>query len=235
MQKVSKRRKYTKLIFVIALLLLLFIFWINMPSSGVKEDGLIAFYDFNQSSIDIIGNHNGLSEKVIYHSQNGRTFAEFNGNDSYIMIGYGWIPKGDLTIISILRARTFGNKGRILSSKGTMKFYLDSDLGDRTLAFTSDSQYRAHSSDYSPYVNKWSHVAVTYSKGNATFLVNGIVSKSEDSYAGNTLPSSNIYIGNGNSREKGFDGYIDKLWIYNKVLSEREVFDHYLKYMEPEE
>ncbi len=76
----------------------------------------------------------------------------------------------------------------------------------------------------------WYHVALTYNRdsGNTTFYINGVVDKSQNLTAKNTLidTSASLTIGGANANSY-FPGLVDDVAIYNRTLNSTEILDVY--------
>ena len=81
-------------------------------------------------------------------------------------------------------------------------------------------------SDTALEVNEWTHVAMTYNGTDLEFYLNGALDgfSSEDA----TFSAGNTAIGWSKSSDN-FNGSIDEVIIYDKVLSEVEINDIYCK------
>jgi hypothetical protein len=79
-------------------------------------------------------------------------------------------------------------------------------------------------------LHTWHHVTATYNGSLMAIYINGSLDNSAP-YSNGILPfSGDLYIGGPySSGSNFFNGTIDELAIYNRSLSEDEVFDHYLR------
>ncbi len=80
----------------------------------------------------------------------------------------------------------------------------------------------------SVYVNRWSHVAVTYSSGTTNAFING--APSGNFILGSTLLANRpLYIGYSNNdiTSSYFSGMVSNLQVYNTVLSQNSISDLY--------
>ena len=113
-----------------------------------------------------------------------------------------------------------GNSGRIVDN-GKIIFTASANV----LGFSSDSSLANVSSDAFILFNKWYFVCVTRdASGVANFYVNGLQNgtPNQDSHTP-VAGTGNVFIGNVSTGIRGFDGYMDDVRIYSRVLSATEV------------
>lgn len=166
----------------------------------------------------------------------------FDGADDVVNCGSGALLDNlsTFTISAWINAATLGegSKGRILAKvaglnpdagwhlhvSGTNQLEFRVDYSTTDLARTSATNVLS--------LNTWKHVLVTWSGSltatNARMYVDGV---EVPSYAATTNgagtrvddSASNLYIGNENTGARTFDGKLDDVRVYNKVLSAAEI------------
>lgn len=127
-----------------------------------------------------------------------------------------------------------GSNGRIMDQNSVMFFILNSTNQsaalnwDRTGILPSPGQWRTPIN--SIVLNVWTHIAVTYDRSNNTndpiFYINGLsVTVTEESTPSGTIAtsSSDVTIGNRTAGDRTFDGSIEDLRIYSRILSAAEI------------
>jgi len=77
----------------------------------------------------------------------------------------------------------------------------------------------------SPPINEWHHVVVTWNKGTVLGYYEG--SQTLDNTYTGTITSTNMVIGSKERTGGYFNGTIDEVAIYNRVLSANEIRTHY--------
>jgi hypothetical protein len=165
---------------------------------------------------------------------------EFDGSTSKIPVGTdsSLNISGALTISAWIYPRSFGggNRGRIFdrdaNSKG-YEFALDNNTGTNALHIGINSTLTfgtnfTRSNNNVITLNQWQHVTVTWpgnAGGTATFYVNGVAS------GGGTMSQAitgdatlnGIIGGREADHLRDFDGYLDDVRVYNRVLSTSEI------------
>jgi len=202
-----------------------------MPAGGIISKGLLAWYQFNNNAEDSSGNdHDGTFGGGMGAS---RYVAEFDGDDDNVDCGSDFIGTSALTICAWIRPLNAGegNAGRIIDNGKTI---FRTHLMGTKLAFTNDDSTTEYSGTSSITYHKWQHVAVTRTAaGTVNFYVNGALSGTANQASGTPVAgTSNVFIGNESDGSHAFDGEIDDVRIYNKVLAVdkiRRVMDERIK------
>jgi hypothetical protein len=200
----------------------------------ITREGVVGSYNMiNSNNGTLIDNspfnHNGVISNCLQMKAMWGEGLSFDGNTSNVSLGNDFIQGDALTIGAWIYPRTFGggSQGRILSNSKTM-FYVD-DTNDN-LGFSNDNSTYVNSASNSIYVNTWQHVMVTRnSSGSVNFYVNGDISGARNQNAGTLSTGSVMHIGNNPSLNRGFNGIIDNVVIWNRVLSVNEVKEQYYK------
>ena len=88
------------------------------------------------------------------------------------------------------------------------------------LAFRSDGATTINSADNSITLQKWQHICVTRTAaGIANIYINNVLSGSADQASGTPAAgTTNVFIGNRSAGDRTFDGLIDEVRFYNKVI-----------------
>jgi len=222
-------------------LLLVFVFLSLCFASSVNaEEGLVAYYSFDEGSGEVArdGSGNGNDGKIhgaTWVKGKSGSALKFDGADDYVDCGNdsslqnlsaltyeAWIyPTAVASWQAIISKR---QKRLSLGSTGRNLFW------DVTFATEYD---RAFSSAANIPLNQWSHVAATWSPGKAKIYLNGELV--DDGYTyGSGNPNSD---GNTNQEiarnpfdsigEHWFNGTIDEVRIYNRALPKEEIQRHY--------
>lgn len=226
------------LVFVLVVLLIGYGVFTSATSQSQLSlsNGLIGYWSFDGP--DISGNiaydrsgqgHNGTLT-------NGPQTAvgkigqamEFHGGTDYVDTGSDFISTNAITVSVWVYARSHGESGhgRILDNGSTVLKVPNTDC----FAFSSDGQVTAARSESSSFdLNIWTHVVVTRtSTGIANFFINGVESGTANQNSGTPAAGTvNLLIG-GDSRH-AWDGFIDDVRIYNRVLSPDEIKQLYTR------
>lgn len=153
---------------------------------------------------------------------------EFNGTDSVFSTGSDWISTNDITLMGWINPDSFGeaNEGRIFDNGKTI-FFINSTLN--RLRFTSDGGSTQSRADNAISTGQWQHVAVTRNGTMSTLYVNGVdvtdVGDSGTPASGSTV----VFIGNNQAGSRTFDGKMDDVRGYNRILTASEIKSHYLQ------
>ena len=205
------------------------------PACTDPPTGLIDWWPGDNTAADIQGMHNGTLK-------NGATFAngkvdgafQFDGQDDYVDLGIvdlssvstfsvdAWINPNDISNAPIIIQNFDFSNGIAVSINGG---YLFIDV----FGPAGHTSYRTH--DPLITTGTWQHVVVTYD-GNAaagqrvTFYINGAPEQADNSGndAGGTPGSSTatMQIGGLNGIEQQFNGRIDEVELFNRVLTASE-------------
>jgi len=197
--------------------------------------GLTAYWTFDEGTASTTSDssgsgHTGSMETGITWKLDGQIgpaldFAgSTNGIATKINAGADFFGETTLTVSAWVYPRTVGQNGagKIIDNTKTM-FQLDSS---RRLRFSNNGSTLAASSGIS--LNTWTFVTVTRGPtGLVNYYVNGAATSTANQNAGATTTASTVYIGNRANGTTAWDGYIDELRIYNRVLDSSEITDLY--------
>ncbi len=218
--------------------------------------GLVGYWSFNEGTSTIAGDFSGKGnmgtltnmENTDWVSGSRGKALNFDGVDEKVDVGSGSSldDLGASTACAWIYPRGWGegNFGRIyekgLAGVGYV-FFLDNDgtAPDQTIrlvvAYTTTSLSRSGAANLIS-LNTWQHVCVTWDGGAASsgvlLYVNGVVSSSygEESNAvdARTSDAANSgFIGDRSDELRSFDGKIDEVRVYNRVLSSSEILTLY--------
>ena len=201
---------------------------------------LLAYYKFNNNSLDSSGNGNDGT-----HGGNPQNITgvineayEFDGIDDYVNLSNLSLSGTQMSITGWINSENISKTQRIIgrwTSAGNQRsfhFSLGSSLG----LSVSDDGLPASGASSNTILNdnQWYYIAVTYNAGNVTFYLNG-----QEDGNGTTDASINpaytiTYIGIlqhdfDNAIDAYFNGTIDELSIYNRTLSPEEINKEYYR------
>lgn len=151
----------------------------------------------------------------------------FDGADSKIDTGSDWIGTDDFSVIGWVNLSSFGEStlGRMLGNNK----YVFALFGSRLL-LNSDGATNARG-DTILSLDQWIHVSATRtSTGVSNLYVNGLLDGDANQDSGTPeVGSSNVFVGNNSAGSRTFDGKIDDLRAYNRILTASEIKSHYLQ------
>ncbi|MEC8665802.1 MAG: LamG domain-containing protein, partial [Pseudomonadota bacterium] len=223
------------------------------PVGGTPPtDGLVGHWTLDETSgtfADSSGNSNtGTESGGVGYDQFGilGRAVSFDGADDLIDVGSNAVldDLGPLSVCAWVKPDSYGGGGfgRIFSKANNLNtsFYVENDSSapDETLAFyvNGASNLRVKGQDgwlASGFIGEWNHVCVSWDGvlddatgvklyRNATEApsygeqLNGALPRTSDA-------AENGYIGNNGVNSRDFDGMIDEVRVYNRVLSATEI------------
>src|SRR3989344_426852 len=219
----------------------LFIFIIFLLSSlSVQADitsGLVGYWNFDEPSsgstpttaADSSGNGNNgtLTNGPTWTTgQVGAGAVVFEGVNASVAIGSEFIGTSPLTISAWIYPRSGGGQGggRIVNNNRTIF-----GMGSTRISFTSSGSTTATTGGGTIAYGQWHHVIVTRDASGVTnFYRNSVSLGATNQNSGTpTTGTENVFLGNRGTGLTGFDGTIDEVRIYNRVLSAAEIIDIY--------
>jgi len=194
----------------------------------------LAHYKLNDNAatktvIDATGNHNGTSVRnTSLMSVAGKigTALDFDGADDYINLSAKILPIGDATICCWIYPEGYGegglgqivnenNAGMIFGINTTKESIKFSSAGNSVIVYSADNSIELDKEQFLCAARK--------ANGKATFYINKEVSGNSNQSSGTPAHgSSNTRIGNF-STIWTFDGYIDDVRIYDRILTQRQI------------
>lgn len=218
--------------------LILFFAWLSLSSSAFSQN-LVAYYPFNGNANDESGNgNNGIVNGATltadrfgnagkaYHFTNPNYIEVLNSNlfgdeftvSYWFKIGYYFGQRGVMSNVAI------PNGGFQQVFDGTAFSYI---LGYSFVGGYSPNYFYANYTMQEP-VGQWHHVAVTYKKlgtysSESKLYINGVLKRTDAHSMPITFtPNATFYIGQ-NHGGLNFEGDLDDIKIYNRILSPNEI------------
>jgi hypothetical protein len=207
---------------------------------NVDPGNFYAYPKYGTSITELKGNANGtISGNTVLNSNNGGVFS-FDGDADYIDFGKPTnFPTGDISVFVWVKGTSFRANWNIFITKwfadvagnsGGSDFHYDL-FNNGTNVF--QHLYTTNKSDIygtKPfYINTWYQVGFTISNGNLQMYANGVTDGNIITGAArSTAASSNLWLGDG--RTNGlvtFNGFIGSAYIYNRAISQDEVFQNF--------
>lgn len=218
-------------------------------TEGVPESdaisGLVGYWKFDEASGDIAYDFSANGNKGTFtngplrsNSANCKssTCVDFDGIDDYITFDpFTLTTTNALSISTWVNMDDFEQAGTIIGQQTQTNpfvwFFIDTAARARFQYHDGSTFIQVITTDMlSDKIGTWNHVAVTadYSTGVVRFYLNGIFFQE---FTGLTMLQPNVdrtlNIGAYSASSHRFDGKMDNLAIYNKVLSETEVSQIY--------
>lgn len=229
-------------VFLFALTLLFSLGFIAKPVLSQNiDDGLVAYWDFNENSgetaKDVSGNgHDGTLIGGTERTDDGKygSALEFNGTDSEVDVPYHADLNPEVFTITAWANVASGGTGHraVVSSRADFpqRGYIFYATPQHAWQFWIGAGANHWKSVQGPAVNDddWDHLAGTYADGNHKFYVNGEF-VGEDNFEISVNPEEEFLIGAGANETANhnyrFLGIIDEVRIYDRVLTEDEIAD----------
>ncbi len=224
-------------------------FKINKPAYTGLEDGLVGFWSFNGP--DMAGgvddertayDRSGQGNDGNYWNATGTQpvigkigqALEFDGTDDYVLIQDSTdLEPAKITVSAWFRLDSFPNSFPRILQKDSFDpnwdtgyfIFVDDTASDhvkfRVLHTPTDNATAESTTSISP--GTWYHAVGTYDEQNVKIFVNGIEEASTPHTATISYSTEGLYIGNRPSLTRDWDGLIDDVRIYNRVLSQDEI------------
>ncbi len=214
-----------------------------------KDPALALYFSFNDSTAtDLSGNgNNGVISGATPVSGRIGTGFSFDGGNDYINAGSATAldNMGAVTVTAWVYPRTCGggNNGRIINKAAGSPiangwvFDMGCDSIPSSLEFYvtySGTDLYARSAANSITLNAWNFVAVTWngaSAGNAVRLyINGIdapATTQNPTLSRETDSAQSLWVGNAPALTRTFNGTIDEVLVFNRVLNSTEISSIY--------
>jgi hypothetical protein len=150
------------------------------------------------------------------------TAQTFNGTTDNVLTSQDYIGTGPVTITAWITPRSWGgaNSGRIVDND-SFDFAVRGN-GAQIEARNTGNTLSA-SADSSITLNTKQFVAVSRNGTALTFYVNGVASGNVNVNDAPVAGRNNMYIGNRRGFDAGFDGTIEDLRVYSRILQPTEI------------
>lgn len=186
--------------------------------------GVIAYLPFSGNA-NSLGKHPQNTKNITYTMDSIRgEVACFDGQSSFTE--YGPIPIDNVVTISawINPCRLAGNNGALVSSGQAYAFRF---TRAGKLLFTIPQVIDLKTEDGIIVPGKWQHVAATYHEGKKIALFKNGEKVGSWNYPQYQYAEKSLRIGN-NLWNNFYDGFMDDVIIWNRILSEKEIEQVYL-------
>ena len=160
-------------------------------------------------------------------AQTSDAAVQFNGIDQHITIpDSGRLTPQRLTVEAWVNPSAFGNNGKVLMKGASYELSISSTTPGRIFFFVNGSNTKV---DAPLNVGEWSHVVGTFDSTTLRLYVNGMLVSTKPYSASVKYSSQPLVIGAGGGRRSYWNGALDEIAIYERVLSAQEVLRHYRK------
>lgn len=197
-------------------------------------DGLVGYWTFDEGSgttaADSSGNGNNgtlVNGPTWVAGKVGAGALSFDGGNDRVGTGSDSIGTNAITISAWVFPETLGgnSSGNIVTnSKAIFRI-----ISVGRVQFSSNFSTLAVSGINAYSLNNWTFLTITRdSSGISNIYANGVLTGTANQNSGVPVAGTvNVNIGNNINDNQGFDGTIDDLRIYNRVLTSQEITDLY--------
>jgi hypothetical protein len=214
-------------------------------TSLYSDANLTSYYRFEGNSTDATSSNNGSDTAISYSSSSGKygEYASFNGSNSSIITATSSGMSGSAarsmslwfyctTTTADLALAGYGNYQ--VGGGGWTLFANRSEGGTGSLGLNIAGPGSIYTSSGIFSNNVWNHVVITYSGGNLStgviIYLNGATTTL--SVSNDTTPSTQntpyyIGVGHASTNFSYYNGYIDDVAFFNRVLTTSEVSELY--------
>jgi hypothetical protein len=196
--------------------------------------GLIAYYTMENNVEDSSGNnlHGTIMGDPGFDAGITGMALEFDGVDDYVDCGTATSLDitEEITISAWINSNTFGDWRGIVTKGVDNSPYSMQMWGNGALRFSANSFSNvgavgggSQNSSTTMVLGQWTHVAVTYRNPDLTLYINGNGETFSPGYILGTINEPLILGCDFPGGDEYFDGLLDEVRIYDRVLSEAEI------------
>jgi hypothetical protein len=208
----------------------------NNNNYGISLDGLVAYYPFDNDTLDYSGYVNtGTGYNITYSTGHYSKSILLNGSTNYVNLGTPTILKlnNSWSISAWVNPYNLGSKMAIVT-KGTSGYSADNFYMYINTAKHLEVGIQNYSGEGSASgtstlsVNNWYHLVGTFNGSQISIYVNGI-NEANTTRNGPVSYTYNpdLHIGGYTAAGENFNGTIDSISIWNRTLSYSEVNNLY--------
>ncbi|MGV6826102.1 MAG: LamG domain-containing protein [bacterium] len=206
--------------------------------NAMPTNGLVSYWNADGNALDSQdGNHGTLNNGAGYASGiNGEAFS-LDGDNDYVQIG----PQANLTFTDNFTMSAWiyptgqghpSNGGIIINKEGEYEFARFPDGSIRWAFDNTNPNWVWINTGYIAQTNRWTHVTISYQGGTVETYING---QPYHTYFGSgtigdaQVGQDDFRIGGRqfNPAIQNFEGQIDQVAVYNRVLNSTEVQELY--------
>lgn len=192
----------------------------DSESSPYPTDGLISYFNFNDNLKDVLGNTpDGINYggATFSNELNARSVT-FNGTSQYVQFNRHTYRNGNNVSVSVWFKKSGSTGSGMFFIACDDFFLLTNDAGNAGMAISvpsTNSAYGAISEDV------WTHMVGTYDGTDIKVYINGELKEIKNHPGDISGVDKLLTIGAVGSSYWG--GSVDDLFIYNRVLTQKEV------------
>lgn len=193
-------------------------------------DGLVGWWPLNGSGIDLCGDSDGIVSGAVITQGFNQLCYSFDGVNDYIQISKNYVYSNGFSISGWINPNTYGGAtyGRVIdkttSTSTTNGFFIYMPTAPQ-IRFELNGLGITSGNSTIPY-SIWTHFCTTVdSSGNAKIYINAVQNTAGTCGLPSTITTTNpLTIGNRSTAvDRTFDGKMQDIRIYNRVLSATEI------------
>lgn len=190
-------------------------------------NGLVRAYNFNNSSVDLSGNHTSVPTAITYGVGVKKEAAVFNGTTSKVFIGRPYNPSAGSISIWVNPANLLINRRYIADAGGFC--YIESNGSVVQFSVFPNGILQIGAIP----LNSWTHIVGTWTTTAFKIYRNGVLITQAPCTGINTgVNGFDVHIGSGNFVGGFMTGLIDATYVYNRELTQAEVTTLYAQKLE---
>jgi hypothetical protein len=190
------------------------------------KNGLVRAYNFNNSSVDLSGNHTSVPTAITYGVGIKKEAAVFNGTTSKVFIGRPYNLSAGSISIWVNPANLLINKRYIADAGGYV--YIQSTGSDVRFEVFG---YAVLSYGSIP-LNTWTHLVAAWGSSLKIYKNSLLVGQGTFSGLNAGVNNFDVHIGSGNFPTGFMTGLIDATYVWNRELTQAEVTTLYAQKLE---
>ncbi|MFQ6114705.1 MAG: LamG-like jellyroll fold domain-containing protein [bacterium] len=196
-------------------------------SSALAQDHLVAYYTFEGNFSDSSGNNlNGTpfgDATIVFDTDRESNVLRLDGEGDYVDLGndtlFNWT--GAFSAAFWIKVNAWqGSWDTVLKKSDVWSF--ERDIERNALAFY-------HWPNFVPTVvtvledGNWHHIAATYDGVEQKIYKDGMLMGTKKNIGDMNINTNHVFIGSDNGGGRYFNGWLDDVRIYNRVLSDAEI------------
>lgn len=197
------------------------------PGVAFAQNGLLAWYSFENGFTDGSGNNlHGVPQgdaTIVYDSVRGSHVLQLNGNGACVDLGksaiFDW--SGAFSAAFWVRVNQWHkSQDAILEKINAWTF--ERNFETQWISYYSWPGFVPTSAPL-PSNSTWHHIAATYDGVTQTLYVDGTLAAVASKTGSIAVNSNHVFIGSADGTTRFFDGWLDDVRVYNRILRGSEI------------
>ena len=197
------------------------------PGAAFAQNGIVAWYTFENGFADGSGNNlDGIPRggaTIVYDSALKSHVVRLNGSSACVDLGnstlFDW--GGAFSAAFWIRVNEWHNsQDAILEKINAWTF--ERNFETQWISYYSWPEFVPTSASL-PSDSTWHHVAATYDGVTQKLYIDGVVKASAPKLGSIAVNSNHVFIGSAGGTTRFFDGCLDDIRVYNRILTPSEI------------